>query len=150
MDDCVGATKEDALQTACSSWCKSEYLEMHCAWCKCRACDFCAEDAEEEASFPSHEGHWDCESEPPTWWDDERQSLTSAHVDTVELTAALSNRWVVLVGDSSVRMLFHFLLGMLTASWQQWPAELSEGKGPARLPHAWAASLQNRPRYYYE
>lgn len=82
----------------------------------------------------------------PIWHDDEQQQLTAATSASAQsMLELLQNRWVVLIGDSSVRMLFHFLLGALTLGWQKWPSDLREGHGPEQPPTAWLAALRGTP-----
>jgi len=54
----------------------------------------------------------------------------------------LSRRWLLLIGDSSVRMIFHFLLGLLTAGWRRWPDGLLHGD---QMPSSFAAAITGKP-----
>ena len=38
--------------------------------------------------------------------------------------SALAGRWVVLVGDSSIRMVYHFLIQFLSGEWESWPGSV--------------------------
>ena len=71
-------------------------------------------------SFPSDEGSWNC-SNPVVWVDELEQRTTSAVLDVPRVVDELRFRWVVLVGDSSVRMLYHMLLGIYSQGWKRWP-----------------------------
>ena len=35
-----------------------------------------------------------------------------------------------MIGDSSMRMFFHFIVGVLSLGWAEWPRSLSFGRGP--------------------
>ena len=75
-----------------------------------------------EAQFPSNEGHWSCNASPKAWHDEHQQpQSTSAAIDATRVAEALRARWVVLVGDSSVRMLYHMLVGIVAGGWTRWP-----------------------------
>ena len=120
---CDGQIKPDA-PLACTSWCKVAYQSAHCAQCKCKACAF-------------------CESRNPAWLDSgSAQQTASQPLVGAQFLDLLQDRWLVLIGDSSVRMQFHFLLGMLTQGWQRWPDDLSS-RGPENP--AWRNVLTSPP-----
>ena len=74
------------------------------------------------AQFPSNEGHWSCNTSPKVWHDEHQQPrATSAAIDAARVAEVLRGRWVVLVGDSSVRMLYHMLVGIVAGGWTRWP-----------------------------
>ena len=120
---CDGQIKPDA-QLACTSWCKVAYQSAHCAQCKCKECAF-------------------CESRNPAWLDSgSAQQTASQPLVGSQFLDLLQDRWLVLIGDSSVRMQFHFLLGMFTQGWQRWPDDL-ESRGPDNP--AWRNVLTSPP-----
>jgi len=49
---CVSAIKSDTPTAQCQGFCNAKFKKFHCAWCKCRACDFCPKGGEaiEEAA----------------------------------------------------------------------------------------------------
>ena len=58
----------------------------------------------------------------------------------LELRASLAGKWLLLVGDSSLRMTYHLLIGHFRRKWKQWPRELDNharttptGPGPSYL-----------------
>lgn len=38
---CVSTFKTDTPNAQCQAFCSVKFKKFHCAWCKCRACDFC-------------------------------------------------------------------------------------------------------------
>ena len=121
---CDGQTKPDAARLACTSWCKPAYKSAHCVQCKCKACAFCA-------------------TSNPTWHDSDSAQLTASQpMGRLQLLDALQDRWIVLIGDSSVRMQFHFMLGVLTMGWQRWPDSLMS-RGPDNP--GWRSALSSPP-----
>ena len=52
---CVSQHKTDTPTAQCQTFCNVQYKKFHCAWCKCRACEFCPKGGEaiEEASKPA-------------------------------------------------------------------------------------------------
>ena len=61
-------------------------------------------------------------SEPPAkalrWY----EHKMFGHVDpSLSLQPALTGRWLVLVGDSTLRMSYHLLRGHMASGWTQWP-----------------------------
>ena len=124
---CDGKPVTDFSEHKCSTWCKLSFASTHCQACKCKACSFCV-------------------TSTPTWKDDERSKMTAASpASTAGILRVLSHRWLLLIGDSSVRMLFHFMMGILTLGWQKWPRSLWDGRGPELPPTAWLAALQGPP-----
>lgn len=75
--------------------------------------------------LPAHV-HLNCSAGTLRWWQgaDDAQRVASGEGPAFrhELHAALAGRWVLLVGDSSMRMLYHHLLGLLSGMWELWPA----------------------------
>ena len=122
---CDGQNKPDAgARLACTSGCKPAHTSAHCAQCKCKACAF-------------------CETKNPAWLDSESAQVTASQpMGGTQYLDLLQDRWLVLIGDSSVRMQFHFLLGMLTQGWQRWPNELTS-RGPENP--AWRNVLSSPP-----
>ena len=109
-----------------------------CRWCRCKGCSICAagkpgvafkSQLQVERSFPSHSGRWDCTG-TKQWHASIHDANISGVLNRSALDVALRGRWIVLMGDSSIRMLFHFLVGVLSLGWTSWPAELSHGHPP--------------------
>ena len=96
-----------------------------CSWCRCKDCSICAGKDATSPIFPSAVGHWTCNRPDISWVDGGRASTTSSVVSRTDMSSALANRWLVFVGDSSVRMLFHYLVGILALGWEAWPHEES-------------------------
>lgn len=40
-DQCVSTYKSDTTTAQCQPFCNAKHKKFHCAWCKCRLCDFC-------------------------------------------------------------------------------------------------------------
>ena len=74
--------------------------------------------------FPSRSARWNCSSAS-------YQDLAAVG-GPIRVTPrlgehvahALHDRWLLLVGDSSVRMLFELLVGVVALNWKKWPAHL--------------------------
>ena len=121
---CDGQSKTDTARLACTSWCKPAYKSTHCVQCKCKACAFCV-------------------TRNPTWHDSGSSELTASQpMGQPQLLDVLQDRWLVLIGDSSIRMQFHFMLGVLALGWQRWPDSLMS-RGPENP--AWSSSLSAPP-----
>ena len=134
---CDVRSPQESRAPSCGSWCTAVFAATHCPWCKCAGCPFCGDHAaptnSEDRSFPSAAGRWDCNVTPPTYHDAAGPS-TSAQLGFAALRP-LMGKWTVLIGDSSMRILFHLLLGVLTMKWTRWPPELSAlGHGPDGQP----------------
>ena len=88
------------------------------------------------SSFPGN-GSWACNrdnrSAPKVWTDHGKQREVSEELSADNIISILGSRWLLLVGDSSVRMLYHFMIGILISQWRHWPAPV-EGK-PGGLSH---------------
>ena len=63
-----------------------------------------------------------------------RQDGAYGEVDATlsRVPASLAGHWTLLAGDSSMRMLYHLLLGLLQRRWTIWPDEVSY-KGPREV-----------------
>lgn len=82
-------------------------------------------------SFPSSTGHWECDGKPEARWHDTgRNRVVEGRLDSTAVQSALHGRWLLILGDSSMRMLFHFLVGVLSLGWSRWPHELGHGHSP--------------------
>lgn len=114
---------------ACGSWCNPTFVDTHCKWCKCAACGWCHADG--ARSFPSGAGRWDCAAAPPRYVDAASGISTSSVLSASSVRPLVGSKWLVFVGDSSMRILFHLLLGVLSLRWERWPAALAaSGHGP--------------------
>ena len=67
------------------------------------------------------------------WTDHGKQREVSEELSANDIISTLGSRWLLLVGDSSVRMLYHFMIGILISNWKHWPAPV-EGR-PGGLNH---------------
>lgn len=146
--------------SSCPDWCSAKFATKHCTalLAACRCCTFCVfggnlkrveEHARLHASanngsgrprepiqIPSARGGWDCAGAgaSPEWFDRGTSERTSSSLPARDVLEALRGRWLVLIGDSTMRMVYHMLLGSLTLGWRAWPTELQSGHGPD-FPH---------------
>mmetsp|Transcript_49464 Transcript_49464/g.129054 ORF Transcript_49464/g.129054 Transcript_49464/m.129054 type:complete len:282 (+) Transcript_49464:104-949(+) len=65
---------------------------------------------------------FDC-SHSPVVYQDAKHGMVDSTVHNIQ--HAVANKWLVFVGDSTIRMLFHLLLGIVMFSWPEWPMGLS-------------------------
>ena len=74
---------------------------------------------------------WSCPTDGASvakWndWNGTTMTHTNAMLDPAWVHAILNGRWLLLVGDSSVRMLFHLLVGVLSEGFVQWPSHWNQ------------------------
>lgn len=69
------------------------------------------------SDFPFNSGVLQCDG--PAWLDTEQGQETEAIVNRSALTGVLHDRWLLMIGDSSMRMFFHFIVGVLSLGWAE-------------------------------
>ena len=64
------------------------------------------------------------------WWHDG----TFGHVNPAlgNLERALAGKWLLIVGDSSVRMAYHLIMGSISRGWEIWPEDVNN-HGPGEF-----------------
>ena len=60
-------------------------------------------------------------SELIKWWNDPSFGYVDARL---ELPTSVAGNWLLLIGDSSLRMTYHLLRGNMALGWQKWPLDL--------------------------
>jgi len=60
----------------------------------------------------------------PSHYGEEHMASGLGEAFVSDALSALAGRWVVLVGDSSIRMVYHFLIQFLSGEWESWPGSV--------------------------
>ena len=129
------------VATQCLTYCNPRFASAHCRrGCECLACSFCAAglnplrveqrarlhaSALSKNSSSTFLGRWDCNR--GDYFDASRHRVSGA---LARPQLQLRGKWLLLLGDSTMRMVYHLLLGHLLLGWERWPTQLSHGHGP--------------------
>eukprot|EP00928_Gymnodinium_smaydae_P034637 TRINITY_DN244_c0_g2_i2.p1 TRINITY_DN244_c0_g2~~TRINITY_DN244_c0_g2_i2.p1 ORF type:complete len:325 (+),score=51.04 TRINITY_DN244_c0_g2_i2:70-1044(+) len=76
------------------------------------------------------EGSWDCGDKAKFVWKDSNYGTVDGKISHDTVASALKGKWVLLAGDSSLRMVYHLLLGVLRWNWTTWPLDVNN-HGPS-------------------
>ena len=64
------------------------------------------------------------------WWHDGTFGYVNPALGNLE--SALAGKWLLIVGDSSVRMAYHLIMGSISRGWEIWPEDVNN-HGPGEF-----------------
>ena len=96
-------------------------------------------------TFPGN-GRWTC-GPNTSWFDPIEEQHLSADLDDGDILRTLASKWVLLVGDSSLRMLFHYIIGIIGLQWTHWPTSYNHHGPTTRRPNSCLGTPSWSSRY---